>query len=378
MTATHHPRVARGVLSHPPPPRRPDALGLGVIGLGEGRTAAVAALTRTRNVHTVVGCDLDPALREAIAEELPGMRVTGDMTDVLADDAVDLVAIYTPDHLHGAHICEALDAGKDVVVTKPIVNSAADAQRVLATAARTGRRVFVGQSTRYFRPFVRQREDVAAGRMGTVEVVEAHYTHRMDWYYPTRPWAAADSDWVYMGMSHPLDLLRCHLGPLATVSAVGARSAVATSAGASRDIISAQVVSAEGRIGRAFGHYGAHELPRARNSIECMVYGTEGTSLARYHDMQYLWTDADGVEHLEDHLYELRHFHFNNEVHGMHYGEFANYLDAFAGALLDGDPAAPELDEALEVYALMQAVDRSMDRGGAQVSVPEVLAELRG
>src|SRR5690606_28159739 len=54
------------------------------------------------------------------------------------------------------------------------------------------------------------------------------------------------------------------------------------------DIYIASFVAEDGRIGRAMGHYGCHELPRARNCIELMVYGSGGTSLAQYHDMRYV------------------------------------------------------------------------------------------
>jgi predicted dehydrogenase len=178
-------------------------------------------------------------------------------------------------------------------------------------------------------------------------------------------------------MSHPLDLLRWYLGPIESVSAVGSRSALARENGAtSFDVYSVNALTADGRVGRAFGHYGAHELPRARNSIECLVYGSKGTSLAMYHDMQYLYTGEDGVEHLDDMLYEYRHYHFNNEVHGMHYGEFANYLQYFAEALASGADYSPALEEGLETFCLMEAVRRSALEGGRPVELAPLLEEI--
>ena len=64
--------------------------------------------------------------------------------------------------------------------------------------------------------------------------------------------------------------------------------------------------------------------------------------------MRYVHTSADGTEVTEDPLYGLRHRYFNSEVHGMHYGEFANYADAVAQALLENRPCAPDLEEGLE------------------------------
>lgn len=374
----YYPRVARGVRSYPldesvPPTER---LGLGVVGLHEGRTALLASL-RTSRVRPVVGCDLDPAAFEQLRGELPEVTFTTSYEDLLADPRVDIVGIYTPDPIHGEQIIAAFEAGKDVVCTKPVVNDFETAKRVLAASRRTGRKLLVGQSSRFFESLRRQRAAFERGEIGSVEVVETQYTHRMDWYYDGRPWIAEKSDWIFLGLSHPLDLLRWYLGPIESVSAVGSHSALARENGCrSFDIYSVNATTADGRIGRAFGHYGAHELPRARNSIECLLYGSEGTSLAKYHDMEYIHTGPDGVERVEDMLYEYRHFHFNNEVHGMHYGEFANYLQYFADALHSGSDYSPGLDEGLETFCLMEAARRSAASGGRPVELRPLMDEL--
>jgi predicted dehydrogenase len=375
---SYFPRVARGVHSYPRDESVPAAerLGLGVVGLHEGRTALLAAY-RTRSVRPVAGCDLDPAALAQVGAEVPEVAMTTSYADLLARDDVRIVGVYTPDHLHAEHIIAAFEAGKDVVCTKPIVNDLAAARQVLATARRTGRRLLVGQSTRFFESFRRQRAAYERGEVGDVEVVEAHYTHRMDWYYDGRPWIVDGTDWVYLGLSHPLDLLRWYLGPIASVSAVGTRSALARQHGCqSFDVYSVNAMTADGRLGRVFGHYGMHELPRARNSIECMLYGSEGTSMAQYHDMRYLHTAEDGAEIVEDMLYEYRHYHFNNEVHGMHYGEFANYLQYFADALTSGTDHSPDLTEGIETFCLMEAVRRSALDGGRPVELADLLDQV--
>jgi predicted dehydrogenase len=371
----YFPRVARGVHSYPRPAGDGRALGLGVVGLHEGRTALLAA-ERTTHVRAVAGCDLDEQALAEVSAEIPGLFGTQSYDELLARPDVDIVGIYTPDPAHGDHIVRAFEAGKAVVCTKPVVNSVADARRVLRAARETGGRLLVGQSTRFFESFRRQRSAYERGEIGDVEFIDAHYLHRMDWYYAARPWAAQETDWVYLGLSHPLDLLRWYLGPIATVSAAGARSALGREwKSRSFDIYTVNVEAADGRIGRAMGHYGAHELARARNSIECLLYGSAGTSLARYHDMTYLHTAPDGTEVVEDMLYEYRHYHFNNEVHGMHYGEFANYLEHFASALLDGQPWAPALEEGLETFCLMEAARQSAAEH-RPVELAPLLAEI--
>jgi predicted dehydrogenase len=252
----------------------------------------------------------------------------------------------------------------------------ADAKRVLAAARRTGRKLLVGQSTRFFEPFARQRAAFERNELGALELVDAHYIHRMDWFYEKSPWAATDTDWIFLGLSHPIDLVRWYLGAIDAVQASGATSELAREHGVKGfDIYVANLRSRDGRIARVMGHYGLHELPSARNAIELMLYGSRGTSLAQYHDMRYVHTSPDGSEVTEDALYALRHHYFNSEVHGMHYGEFANYAEHFAGALIDGTPHAPGLEEGLETFCVMEAVRRSA-QSGAWVSVQPLIDDV--
>ncbi len=357
------------------PPPHPQRKGIGVIGLHEGRTLLLS-LNRCSKAFPVAGCDLSQEKLDASRAELPGLFYTTDYAAMLAHPEVDIVAIYTPDHLHAQHIIAAFDAGKDVICTKPLVNSAEDARQVLAAAQRTKRRLLVGQSTRFFEPFRRQRAAFHRGDLGKIELVDAHYIHRMDWYYDKSPWAATKTDWVFLGLSHPLDLLRWYLGPIRQVHAFASKSALGQSHSITgNDVYIVNVVSESGIPGRAMGHYGVRELPSARNCIELMLYGSKSSSLAQYHDMRHIYAAADGTEVTEDHLYAGRHYYFNSEVHGMHYGEFANYAEHFASGLIDGQPRSPDLEEGLSTFCVMESVRRSASRD-QPVDVSEVSAEV--
>ena len=65
--------------------------------------------------------------------------------------------------------------------------------------------------------------------------------------------------------------------------------------------------------------------------------------------MRYLYSPEDGTHVIEDTLYYLRSYYFNNEVHGMQYGEFATSTDYFAVALLDEQSYSPDLIDGLEI-----------------------------
>jgi predicted dehydrogenase len=205
------------------------------------------------------------------------------------------------------------------------------------------------------------------------QLVDTYYIHRMDWVYDKSAWAGDQSDWVYMGLSHPLDLLRWYLGSIEEVHAFGTRSSLARQYNVqSNDIYIVNLRAADGRIGRVMGNYGVYELPSARNAIELMLYGSAGTSLAQYHNMRYLHTGPDGAEIKEDYLYQMCGYYFNKEVHGMHYGEFANYAGYFAQTILSNSLYSPNLVEGVETFCLMEAVKQSA-RTGKPVAMKPLL-----
>jgi len=345
-----------------PPDRR---LGVGVVGLHEGRTMLVA-LTQTGFCRAVAGCDLSVEKLEEARRVNPGLFLTRDYAELLRRDDVHIVAIYTPDALHAGQIAAAFAAGKHVICTKPLINSLDAAPDLLAAQRRSGLRLLVGQSTRFFESFRRQRAAYERGELGEIELIDAHYHHRMDWFYDKSPWALAETDWAFLGLSHPLDLTRWYLGRIEQVHAFGTRTQLGRRYGVQGfDAYVVNLRSEDGRIARVLGNYGITELPTARSMIECFLMGARGTSLAKYPELEYRYRSADGAEVREDYQHELTGYYFRHELKGMHYGEFANYADYFARAIVENRPASPDLVEGIETVVVMAAVRQSAQTGEA-------------
>jgi predicted dehydrogenase len=348
---------------------------IGVLGLHEGRTLLVG-LDRTAFCEAVAGCDLEQHKIDEAKLERPNLFYTTNYDEMLEKNDIDIIAIYTPDRLHGEHVVKAFEAGKDVICTKPLVNSVEDAKHILNASRRTGRKLLVGQSTRFFESFRRQRAAFEKGHLGSLELVDAHYTHRMDWFYEKSPWAATETDWIFLGLSHPVDLIRWYLCQIEEVQAMGFTSELGKQYGLKGyDIYIVNLRGKDGKIARAMGHYGLKEMFSVRNCIELFLCGTKNSSMAQYHDMKYQYTLDDGTEVTEDPLYELRHYHFNSEIHGMHYGEFANYTDYFADALMNNKPYSPGIEEGIETFCVMEAIRRSAQTN-KPVSVLPLIKEV--
>lgn len=332
----------------------------------------LVALRASGLCRAVAGCDLDDTKRSEAEAAVDGLWTTASYDELLARPDVRIVAIYTPDSLHAGQIEAAFLAGKDVICTKPLVNDARAAASLLEVGERTGRRLQVGQSTRFYETFLRQRELYESGVFGDVEAYDAVYSHRMDWYYEKSPWSVADTHWAYLGLSHPVDLVRWYLGEISQIQAVGSTTRLAQSYGVTKpDVISVNLVSEDGRVGRVFGNYGVTELPVAKSNIEGHLMGTKGSSLARYPVLRHSWVGDDGVCRDEDFDHAYAGYHYRHELKGMHYGEFCNIADSFALALLGNKPNAPDLREGLQTVLVMDAIVRSLD-SGQTVSVPRL------
>lgn len=324
----------------------------------------LVALRASGLCRAVAGCDLDYDKRVAALEAAPGIHVTDRYEDMLARKDVQIVCIYTPDALHAEHIRLAFEAGKHVVCTKPLLNDPSQAPDLVSLAKEKGVRLQVGQSTRFYEPFQRQRELFEAGEFGEVEVLDCHYNHRMDWYYEKSPWSIGETHWAYLGLSHPVDLVRWYLGPIQEVHACGMKTALGRKHGVAReDAIVVNLKSVDGRIARVLGNYGFHEIPRARSLIESFLMGSAGSSLARYPDLRFTWVGTDGVEREEDYEHSMAGYHYRHELKGMHYGEFCNYIDYFASKILSGEPNSPDLEEGVETLNTMGAIVESLRSG---------------
>ena len=120
-------------------------------------------------------------------------------------------------NLHASHVIQALQAGKHVICTKPFLNDLSQADAVLKAQKKSKKAVMVGQSSRFFAPFARQRQHFETGAFGDIITVEAWYNADHRWFLK-KGWAKTDAfKWLYGGLSHPVDLLRWYLPDIAEV-----------------------------------------------------------------------------------------------------------------------------------------------------------------
>ncbi len=129
-----------------------------------------------------------PSAGAAAAAELGADRAFADAEELIASDGIDVVHICTPNHLHLPLAIAALEAGKHVVVEKPLALDAAGAAEIAAAADAAGLVATVPFAYRYY-PMVREaRERVRAGSLGELRLLHGGYLQ--DWLL-----GADDDNW---------------------------------------------------------------------------------------------------------------------------------------------------------------------------------------
>jgi predicted dehydrogenase len=118
-----------------------------------------------RNFSTADGavvshiCDLSAERLKMASRAYPSAAASCSLDVILADETVDIVAIATPVRSHYDLAIRALEAGKHVLVEKPLAASSAEARSICASAERNGRQVFIDH-TFVFTPAVRKMREL--------------------------------------------------------------------------------------------------------------------------------------------------------------------------------------------------------------------------
>jgi predicted dehydrogenase len=139
-----------------------------VAGLGYWGPNIARNLDALPEVDLAWCCDPSDANRERMAPVFPRARLTAQLDDVLADESVDAVALATPVPTHAGLALRVLEAGRHCFVEKPMAQSTADAEAIVAAAADAGRTLMVGHLLEYHPGVVKLKELIDGGDLGRV------------------------------------------------------------------------------------------------------------------------------------------------------------------------------------------------------------------
>ena len=155
-----------------------DTISLGVIGAGSRGTFVMTTFQKSPNVRVEAICDvyepnLERALSTAAKAQSSAPKAYRNYKHLLEDKNIDAVLIATPEHWHAQMVLDALAAGKDVYVEKPLCHTPEEGVALVEAKKRTKQIVQVGMQRRSYDLYLDARKIVAEGMLGRVRMVRS-------------------------------------------------------------------------------------------------------------------------------------------------------------------------------------------------------------
>jgi len=330
------------------------ALQVALVGMGRVARVHLEALRGTSAVKVVGVFDTDTTRAQERAEAEHIARIYGSWDELLGDNSVQCVGVLLPHDLHEQYVTEALRAGKHVVCEKPLAPTLPECERMLATAAEVGRKLFPVHNRVYGVAVERMHEMIRLGHIGDVVLAQ---TTGFEGPPTVQTWLATPRGGGGVLMSqavHPMYALRWLLGDVARVSCLfGDRKVVDMTA---EDI--------------------AVVLLKFQNGIAAEMTCTFGIAHGPY-DHSISLHGQDGYLTMSNHrLWAIAPRLFGDtELHDLNVVEpdaasaFRRMWEDYARGILEGAPTRQSGEDGRRAVEIVQAAYRS-NQTGTLVDLP--------
>lgn len=180
-----------------------------IIGYGHIGKRHAEHILNNKECRLVSICDIDTD----IVDQLPNKEISfyPKVEDLLSATTADVICICTPNYLHCVQTVAALDAGKHVVVEKPMAMSVAECDEMIAAADRNRKTIFAVKQNRYNPPVAAVKELITSGRLGKIFLMQVNcFWNRSAQYYAQSEWRGKkvkDGGCLFTQFSHFIDIL---------------------------------------------------------------------------------------------------------------------------------------------------------------------------
>ena len=183
----------------------------GIVGCGSIGKRHIAVLDAEPGAQLIAICDESDAAANAQADLYPYLKSYTSYGEMLAEGGFDIVCIATPHALHADMSIQAMEAGYDVLVEKPMALNIADCKRMNDCAQRTGKHLWVVKQNRHNVPIRLAKDAMDKGLLGNIFMVKCDILwNRYQGYYDDSPWRGridTEGGALFTQASHFIDLL---------------------------------------------------------------------------------------------------------------------------------------------------------------------------
>lgn len=323
------------------------ALRVGVIGLGFFGARHARIYADHPAAELIAVCDSDAARAARIAGDT-GAQAFGDFRAMLALPDLDAVSICLPDRLHEAAAVAAAEAGRTILLEKPLAHDGAVAHRIVAAVEKGGARLMVGHILRFDPRYVQAFHAAAPERLGR----PIHLRAKRNGIRSTaKRLGASSSILFYMGV-HDVDAMQWIAR--SRIDRVYAQKAEMLGNG-NEDALYAVVNFENGAIGSIDYSWAWPDglMNGFRSSLE--IVGTKSATYLDCTDQGFFVVGEGGTSGGDTHLWP--------EINGRIVGDLADELDHFIKASLSGTAYVQDYREALDAVPVLDALAQSARTG---------------
>ena len=333
---------------------------VGLVGLGYWGPNLVRNFMDSEFYEVAYLCDMKSERLEEFGERYPGVRRTTRFGDVLDDPEVDAVAIATPTSTHYALASAALAAGKHVFVEKPLARSEQEIRELMASAEASGLVLMPGHTFLYSPPVRAVKEMIDSGELGDIYFISSSRVN----LGPLR----SDVDVVWDLGPHDFSILRYWLHDVPEeVSAISRSCLLPEHA----DVCFVNLKYPSGIVAHVeLSWLSPSKLRRTTvvGSKKMVVYDDTSTESVRVFDSGVNMPDPKTFGEFQLSLRTGDIVSPRLEAVEPLSLELAD----FATAILEGTPVVSSPEVGLDVVRTVEAVTRSLARGGVPVSLHQV------
>ena len=344
--------------------RKPQ-LRMAVIGCGKvAQNVHLPALAKSSRCELVAVCDESREVAEGVGRRYAVDRIYDDVGEALADDGIDAVLVAVGDPHHVAVTTQALEAGKHVLVEKPLGVSAAECRPLRDVVARTGRTLQVGVMKRHDPGLAYAKR--AIKELGQLVSFSLWYRASADRYVDEyagflpvirdreyrRPAYKRDRQPYYLAThgAHLLDNVRYLLGEPCTLQAsLGTHG---------------EIYTWHGLLALANGATGGFELAvyvESEWSEGLVAFGERGSVSVATQNPFFMRPSRVRVFDAPTSSWREPSFGDGDQ--------YLRQLNAFAASVLDGASVAADVEDGIAALELIEAVGTSAAAGGRRVTI---------
>lgn len=336
---------------------------IGIIGCGwagDRHAWAMRALGERVEIAGVAGRRAEVA--QAKAREWQAPFWTDDWRELLAREGLDAVSICLPHDLHGEVAVAALQAGRHVLIEKPLASTLAEADAMISAADQGGLCLMVAENARYDATNIRAAELLRSGAVGDIFLVRIAREHEMHDYLRQRPWFLRDRSGgiMYSGGIHDYELLRMLAGEIEHVYGLAGRKVLPEMVG---DDTSVALVGLESDAVATIVE--SFSLKTPERGVHATVHGSLGSLWLHRDRIRLYRAPAAGQPLAVEEITVAQHDTFQAEM--------THFLDCLDGG---GEPITSGREERKPLVAVL-ATYESMARG-QRVTLAEFERGQRG